>query len=48
MTFLTDRNPLRDVYGFRFWKTPGPFAGVTNFKQVITGIFDSVSWATFA
>ncbi|WVQ73107.1 hypothetical protein IAR50_002671 [Cryptococcus sp. DSM 104548] len=49
-TFITmvGGNPLRDVYGFRFWKTPGPFAGEVNFRKVITGIFDAVSWATFA
>ncbi|TYJ58458.1 hypothetical protein B9479_000665 [Cryptococcus floricola] len=49
-TFITmvGGNPLKDVYGFRFWKTPGPFAGEVNFRKVITGIFDSISWATFA
>ena len=40
-------NPLKDRYGFRFWRDPGVFAG-TNFREVITGIFDSVCWATFA
>ncbi|KAK8858943.1 hypothetical protein IAR55_003174 [Kwoniella newhampshirensis] len=49
-TFVTmvGGNPLHDKYGFRFWKNPGPFAGEVNFRKVITGIFDSVSWATFA
>ncbi|ORY27120.1 amino acid transporter [Naematelia encephala] len=49
-TFITmvGGNPIHDKYGFRFWKTPGPFAGITNFREVITGIFDAVSWGTFA
>ncbi|WVQ80706.1 hypothetical protein IAT38_002811 [Cryptococcus sp. DSM 104549] len=41
-------NPLHDAYGFRFWKHPGPFAGEVNFRKVLTGIFDSVCWGTFA
>jgi amino acid transporter len=44
---ISRRNPLKDRYGFRFWRDPGVFAG-TNFREVITGIFDSVCWATFA
>jgi hypothetical protein len=44
---ISSSNPLKDRYGFRFWRDPGVFAG-TNFKEVITGIFDSVCWATFA
>ncbi|WWD17565.1 hypothetical protein CI109_102006 [Kwoniella shandongensis] len=49
-TFITmcGGNPLHDKYGFRFWKNPGPFAGVTDARKVVTGIFDSISWATFA
>ncbi|WVR07309.1 hypothetical protein IAU60_004350 [Kwoniella sp. DSM 27419] len=49
-TFITmvGGNPLGDKFGFRYWKTPGPFGGETNFRKVLTGIFDSVSWATFA
>ncbi|WVQ67945.1 uncharacterized protein L199_006150 [Kwoniella botswanensis] len=49
-TFITmvGGNPLGDKYGFRYWKTPGPFAGEVNFRKVLTGIFDSLSWATFA
>ena len=45
---LIHSNPLHDRYGFRYWKTPGPFAGVSGAKNVVRGIFDSVCWAAFA
>ncbi|GMK57961.1 hypothetical protein CspeluHIS016_0407950 [Cutaneotrichosporon spelunceum] len=41
-------NPLRDKYGFRFWKNPGVFAGNTEAKQIVQGIWDGVCWSTFA
>ncbi|WRT66090.1 uncharacterized protein IL334_003043 [Kwoniella shivajii] len=49
-TFVTmvGGNPIHDKFGFRYWKTPGPFAGEVNFRKVITGIFNAVSWGTFA
>ena len=48
-TFITmvGGNPLGDRYGFRFWKTPGPFNGQSG-KDVVRGIFDAILWGTFA
>ncbi|BEJ12959.1 hypothetical protein CspHIS471_0301330 [Cutaneotrichosporon sp. HIS471] len=49
-TFITmcGGNPLRDRYGFRFWKNPGVFAGNTEAKHIVQGIWDSICWSTFA
>ncbi|WVQ99156.1 hypothetical protein IAU59_006288 [Kwoniella sp. CBS 9459] len=49
-TFITmvGGNPIHDKFGFRYWKDPGPFAGEVNFRKVITGIFDALTWAVFA
>lgn len=41
-------NPIHDKYGFRFWKNPGVFAGITNGKKIVQGIWDSLCWSTFA
>jgi amino acid transporter len=48
-TFVTmvGGNPLKDKYGFRFWKTPGPF-GVGTGLEVLRGVFDTVIWSCFA
>jgi amino acid transporter len=48
-TFVTmvGGNPLHDRYGFRYWKTPGPFKGQSG-VAVVRGIFDAISWGTFA
>lgn len=48
-TFVTmvGGNPLKDKYGFRFWKTPGPF-GVGSGLEVLRGVFDTVIWSCFA
>lgn len=40
-------NPLGDKYGFRFWKTPGPF-GTSSGLATLRGIFDTVVWSSFA
>lgn len=41
-------NPLNDKYGFRFWRNPGVFAGNTEAKKIVQGIWDSLCWSTFA
>lgn len=48
-TFVTmvGGNPLKDKYGFRFWKTPGPF-GVGSGLEILRGVFDTVIWSCFA
>ena len=48
-TFVTmvGGNPLKDKYGFRFWKMPGPF-GTGSGLEVLRGIFDTVIWSCFA
>jgi len=48
-TFITmvGGNPIGDKYGFRFWKTPGPFVGETPALRM-KGVFDALVWACFA
>jgi amino acid transporter len=40
-------NPMKDRYGFRFWKTPGPFVGKTPALRM-KGVFDALIWCCFA
>lgn len=40
-------NPLGDKYGWRYWKSPGPFVGATSALRM-KGIFDAVMWGVFA
>jgi amino acid transporter len=49
-TFVTmvGGNPTGDKYGFRYWKTPGPFVPGTSVKERVNAIFDALCWATFA
>lgn len=40
-------NPQGDRYGFRYWKTPGPFVGETPALRM-KGVFDALIWCCFA
>ena len=40
-------NPMHDRFGFRFWKNPGLFGGLTAAAKA-KGIWAAVTWATFA
>ncbi|ORY25456.1 putative amino acid transporter [Naematelia encephala] len=47
-TFITmvGGNPAHDVYGFRYWKTPGPWAG-TNASTRLESFLNAVNVAAF-
>ncbi|WWC64096.1 uncharacterized protein I303_106703 [Kwoniella dejecticola CBS 10117] len=39
-------NPKHDKYGFRFWKDPGPFAGVTG-VDAAQNVWRAIQWAAY-
>ncbi|WWC62330.1 uncharacterized protein I303_104926 [Kwoniella dejecticola CBS 10117] len=41
-------NPLHDKFGFRAWKTPGPFGAGETPALRMKGIWDAVLWSCFA
>ncbi|WWC70550.1 uncharacterized protein I206_104501 [Kwoniella pini CBS 10737] len=41
-------NPLHDKFGFRSWKSPGPFGAAETPALRMKGIWDAVLWSCFA